>query len=527
MWCWGANDGGQLGRPPAHGAPARPRRRCRWTACAAAAANGARAAAGHQARHEAAELVRDVAVGDARTRWLWTRTHAVDVREQLRGQLGRLECLIQNPADGAAGCRDPGRARVRRVLETPGAVGLVMKPRAERPGAETAGTRPAGRRLENRGQVSASPPPRGTPWPSRTGPRPGARRRRRSRRARRARASRAASRAAERPPDAVRSQRHGYGPGGARRGCGRDRRRACTRSGGGTSASWATGRGSRGHARRVSGIRPHAAALEGVARCKSRGADAAAAVDRAGRVYTWGAGSCRRQLGHGDRRPAFAPRVVRALLGVNVTSVAAGTRHTVAVDDMGETYAWGSNEFGASVWIRRRRRLDQGAAVPHARGWTQDDNSTDVDQTSARRRARSLLRIDTEDDPAGAFDLIFERCRDAPDGTGDVAHSHAPAVRSSRASSRRPPPPGPTPTASPRPPPAPSIWTPSATARTAGAGPWEGGRQRRARRERGAAAARAPAGAGERSRRRGRVHRRRARARAVPGRAWTAPRAHA
>ena len=36
-----------------------------------------------------------------------------------------------------------------------------------------------------------------------------------------------------------------------------------------------------------------------------------------------------------------------------------------------------------------------------------------------------MLRIDTEDDPAGAFDLIFERLRDAPDGTGDVAHSHA------------------------------------------------------------------------------------------------------
>ena len=40
------------------------------------------------------------------------------------------------------------------------------------------------------------------------------------------------------------------------------------------------------------------------------------------------------------------PKVVDALLGVNISSVSAGRTHTTAVSDFGEVYAWGSNEFG-------------------------------------------------------------------------------------------------------------------------------------------------------------------------------------
>ena len=94
---------------------------------------------------------------------------------------------------------------------------------------------------------------------------------------------------------------------------------------------------------------------------------------------------------------------------------------------MGETYAWGSNEFG-ELGLDPPPPLDPTKGPPYLtlRGWTQDDNSTNVDETSARRRARSLLRIDTEDDPAGAFDLIFERLRDTPDSTGDAPPSTLP-----------------------------------------------------------------------------------------------------
>ena len=80
------------------------------------------------------------------------------------------------------------------------------------------------------------------------------------------------------------------------------------------------------------------------------------------------------QLGHGDRRPGESRRASCARL-VNVTSVAAGTRHTVAVDDMGETYAWGSNEFG-ELGLDPPPPLDptKGPLYLTLRGWTQDDN---------------------------------------------------------------------------------------------------------------------------------------------------------
>jgi hypothetical protein len=175
------------------------------------------------------------------------------------------------------------------------------------------------------------------------------------------------------------------------------------------------------------------AALEGVDVVQvSAGPTHVAAVDRAGRVYTWGAGSYG-QLGHGDRRPAFKPRLVKALLGVNITSVTAGTRHTVAVDDAGEAYAWGSNEHG-ELGLDPPPPLDPTKGPPYLtlRGWTQDDendenldDSTESAERKRTKRRRALLRIDTEDDPLGEHDLIFERLRFTPDGTGDVAHSHA------------------------------------------------------------------------------------------------------
>jgi alpha-tubulin suppressor-like RCC1 family protein len=134
------------------------------------------------------------------------------------------------------------------------------------------------------------------------------------------------------------------------------------------------------------------AALEGVDVVQvSAGPTHVAAVDRAGRVYTWGAGSYG-QLGHGDRRPAFKPRLVKALLGVNITSVTAGTRHTVAVDDAGEAYAWGSNEHG-ELGLDPPPPLDPTKGPPYLtlRGWTQDDendeNLDDSTESAERKKA--------------------------------------------------------------------------------------------------------------------------------------------
>jgi hypothetical protein len=72
----------------------------------------------------------------------------------------------------------------------------------------------------------------------------------------------------------------------------------------------------------------------------------------------------------------------------------------------------------------------------------------------------------------GEHDLIFERLRFTPDGTGDVAHSHATFRALIAGVEPTTPPPGRTRIDSRRPLRVHSTWTPSATARTAGDGPW-------------------------------------------------------
>ena len=428
LWCWGTNDGGQLGRPRRTG-------RLRGPAAVSVDPVAAAAAEPRAPRRVTAGgldrvLVRDVAVGDAHTVALDASGTLWTFGSNSGGQLGRLECLIQNPADGAAGCETWG-APAYGVLETPGAVGLVLRHRKDRPGAETAGTRLRDADLaigvkfrfiaaNARYTVAVS-----------DGPPPGSREE----------AALAAHDGASSGvkvggvPDAERPRDPAF-PRNAT-ALGQAAFDAVAHAIGGRVYTFGWGDvGQLGHGLGFHPDAPDAyrasvptpvAALEGVDVVQvSAGPTHVAAVDRAGRVYTWGAGSYG-QLGHGDRRPAFAPRLVRALLGVNITSVAAGTRHTVAVDDAGEVYAWGSNEHG-ELGLDPPPPLDPNKGPPYLtlRGWTQDE--IEDDSTAAgrkRRRRRALLRIDTEDDPAGEHDLIFERLRATPDGTGDVAHSHA------------------------------------------------------------------------------------------------------
>ena len=431
LWCWGTNDGGQLGRPRRTG-------RLRGPAAVSVDPVAAAAAEPRAPRRVTAGgldrvLVKDVAVGDAHTVALDASGTLWTFGSNSGGQLGRLECLIQNPADGAAGCETWG-APAYGVLETPAAVGVVMKERAYRPGAETAGTRLRDADLsvgvKFRFVAAAA---RYTVAIS-DGPPPGSEAESVLADFDRRASDGGGAPPAERPPDPAFPENA--------TAMGQSTFDAVASAIGGRVYTFGWGDvGQLGHGTGYHPDLPDAyrasvptpvAALEGVDVVQvSAGPTHVAAVDRAGRVYTWGAGSYG-QLGHGDRRPRFSPRVVRALLGVNVTSVAAGTRHTVAVDDLGETYAWGSNEHG-ELGLDPPPPLDPNKGPPYLtlRGWTQDErfDETETEETeptpSRRKRRRSLLRIDTEDDPAGAFDLIFERLRDAPDGTGDVAHSHA------------------------------------------------------------------------------------------------------
>ena len=63
-------------------------------------------------------------------------------------------------------------------------------------------------------------------------------------------------------------------------------------------------------------------------------------------------------------------------------------------------------------------------APPSSPPETQPPPPDAPDASSPAGRRRALLRMDTEDDPEGAFDLIFERLRDATDASGGSAHAH-------------------------------------------------------------------------------------------------------
>ena len=96
--------------------------------------------------------------------------------------------------------------------------------------------------------------------------------------------------------------------------------------------------------------------LEGlVLRSISCGTNHTLAVDGDGQVWSWGKsdyGKC----GHGDDVECKEPKVVDALRGVDVATVACGESHSVALDTAGRVYAWG---WGGS-WISGGGQLGLG-----------------------------------------------------------------------------------------------------------------------------------------------------------------------
>jgi alpha-tubulin suppressor-like RCC1 family protein len=64
-----------------------------------------------------------------------------------------------------------------------------------------------------------------------------------------------------------------------------------------------------------------------------------------GGLYTWGEGRFGR-LGHGVASVEVVPRLVSALLGVRVTTVACGGACTAAIDEAGVLWTWGSQTWG-------------------------------------------------------------------------------------------------------------------------------------------------------------------------------------
>jgi alpha-tubulin suppressor-like RCC1 family protein len=67
----------------------------------------------------------------------------------------------------------------------------------------------------------------------------------------------------------------------------------------------------------------------------------------AGELYTWGGGMYGK-LGHGNENGHSIPCLVDALIGVKVRQIACGSRHTVALLENKDVYAWGDKENGVS-----------------------------------------------------------------------------------------------------------------------------------------------------------------------------------
>ena len=87
-------------------------------------------------------------------------------------------------------------------------------------------------------------------------------------------------------------------------------------------------------------------ALQGVGVIEiSTGGFHSTALTSEGTLYTWGGGD-KGQLGHGDENSQNVPVIVEALRGKRVVHCSAGMHHTTAMIDNGDTFSWGSGEYG-------------------------------------------------------------------------------------------------------------------------------------------------------------------------------------
>ncbi|KAL4428032.1 hypothetical protein ABPG75_002121 [Micractinium tetrahymenae] len=80
------------------------------------------------------------------------------------------------------------------------------------------------------------------------------------------------------------------------------------------------------------------------------------AIDADGNVITWG-WNARGTLGRGHREPHGRPQRVPGLEGVRIKQAAIGGWHVLALDDTGQCWAWGGNEYSQCVPGEGRRDI--------------------------------------------------------------------------------------------------------------------------------------------------------------------------
>lgn len=69
------------------------------------------------------------------------------------------------------------------------------------------------------------------------------------------------------------------------------------------------------------------------------------AVEDEGALWSWGVGKCG-VLGHGDQRSLLRPTRIEALAGERVRAVAAGREHNLALTSDGDVWSWGDGLHG-------------------------------------------------------------------------------------------------------------------------------------------------------------------------------------
>ena len=85
------------------------------------------------------------------------------------------------------------------------------------------------------------------------------------------------------------------------------------------------------------------------------------AVCAVGGVWSWGNG-INGKLGHGNKEDQLVPKQIEALQGVRVSGVAAGFGHSLAVSSRGTFYGWG---FGHDCTLGLQLTEDQMEPMAH------------------------------------------------------------------------------------------------------------------------------------------------------------------
>mmetsp|Transcript_5358 Transcript_5358/g.15331 ORF Transcript_5358/g.15331 Transcript_5358/m.15331 type:complete len:664 (+) Transcript_5358:598-2589(+) len=138
------------------------------------------------------------------------------------------------------------------------------------------------------------------------------------------------------------------------------------------------------------------------------------AIDADGQLLAWG-WNARGTLGHGHRATERKPRYVSELRGVRIVQAAIGGWHCLAVDDQGQAYAFGGNEYAQATGEGGHDVVTPQPCLPHLR----------VTQVAAGGMHSVALtdsgEVWTWGEPWGDFSMEVNRSPRKVEGATDIA----------------------------------------------------------------------------------------------------------